>query len=280
MNKTLKKQVIPLLIMSFSCFVIFYIVPIVMNIIYAFIDYVGEGQFVGFQNYNMLFYDELFREALGNTGIFLGIGIPIMLISGYVIGMLLGHLNEHLKWAKLPFLMSILLPTASVTYAWEILFGNGSFIGETLLGINMWQTQTRDIIPLLLLYIWKNVGYCILVFLVGWTTIPKEIHEAAQVDGANGWERQRYITFPLMIPSICVAFVLALVQGLKIGRESFILYGELPKTSLYMIQNYFRARFIQMDIGVMSSAAVILEGIIGIVLIICYYSLGIRNNRE
>ena len=276
MNQTLRRQLMPILILCFIGYMFFNGMPILMNIIYSLTDYT-DGRFVGLQNYSLLFYDELFRQALYRTGIFLGLGIPIMLVLAYVIGMLLVNIQDTFKWAKLPFLMSILLPTASITYTWNLLFGDGSFIGEKVLGINTWVTQSQDIMPIILLYTWKNIGYCILIFLVGWTTIPKEVYEAAQIDGANGWEKTRYITMPLMVPFICGAFILALVQGLKIGRETFILYGEYPKESIYMIHNFFRTRFIQMDIGTMSSAAVMLEVLIGLLLGLLYYGIRLKN---
>lgn len=278
MNKRLQKKMCPIFIVGLLMFIIFYICPLLMNVYYSFIEYSKGMQFVGLVNYKVLFQDEFFWLALKNTLIFLVYGISALLFFSYGVGVLIIYVGEELKYSKLPFLIAMLLPTAAITFTWQLLFGDYTFMAQQIFKIVPWENQTQDMIPLILLYLWKNCGYCILIFIAGWMTIEKEVYEAAEIDGAKSIHCLRYITIPLMIPSLFFTFILAIVQGLKIGRDIYILYGEYPKESIYMIQSYFRQNFLQMNVEQMSSASVIL-GIILIIMILIVYKLGFKKKK-
>ncbi|MHC1749364.1 MAG: carbohydrate ABC transporter permease [Cellulosilyticaceae bacterium] len=278
MNKRLQKKMCPIFIIGLLMFVIFYIYPLLMNVYYSFSEYSKGMQLVGLLNYKVLFQDQFFWLALKNTLIFLGYGVSGLLVFSYGVGVLIIYVGKDLKYSKVPFLIAMLLPTAAITFTWQLLFGDDTFMAQHIFKIIAWENQPQDMIPLILLYLWKNCGYCILIFIAGWMTIEKEVYEAAEIDGAKSIQRLRYITLPLMRPSLFFAFILAIVQALKIGRDIYILYGEYPKESIYIIQSYFRQNFLQMNVQQMSSASVIL-GMLLMIMILIVYKLGFKRKK-
>lgn len=237
------------------------------------VQYGNNIKFVGIIQYLNLFKDEKFIMSMLNTMVFFSISIPIMLIFSYVLAKLLIVTEKSLKWNKLPFLMPILLPSGGITYAWHLLLGNDSFIGKNILYLSDWENKWQDLIPIIILFIWKNSGYLILIFIVGFILIPRSVYEASSLDGANKLKTEVYMTLPLMKQSIYISLVFSMIQGLKIGREIFMLYGENSKYSIYLIPAYFKERFLSMNIEMMSCAAIFFMFTLLLVIALCYFFL-------
>lgn len=256
-HKLLNQTTRWLLGISLIGYLFFYIFPLGMNVYFSVIEYGYEVSFVGFHQYSRLFQDELFKMALKNNVLFISIALPLGLILAYVISRILTLEYTLLKRIRFLFLVPILLPTASLTYTWELIFRQNGFMNQWFLHCNAWENKWQDLMPMILLFVWKNTGYAILIFMAGFLMIPKEVYEAASLEGASRLGLERYITLPMMRGPGFLSIVIGVVQALKIGRESYILYGERSKDSIYMLPNYFREQFMSMNVEKMSSAAII-----------------------
>lgn len=260
---------------AISGYVFFYVIPVLMTMFFSLIEYGYEIDFVGLQQYVHLYDDDRFLLAFKNTLWFLIAGIPTNIIFSYVVAKLLIVIQPMFRLGKVPFLIPILLPSAAITYVWNIFFCKGSWINQVMLHSNEWENKWQDIVPILLLFLWKNAGYCILIFMAGFLVISKEIIEAGMLDGGNRLRIERWIILPMMRGPIFLATVITIVQGLKVGREIYLLYGDQIKDSLYMLPHYFRERFMAMNIEVMSSAAVVFT-----VLILIFIGMIYKTYKE
>jgi len=259
-------------------FFLFHIVPVLMNIFFSVIDYGKKIRFLGLQHYILLFKDKLFITAFSNNIIFFLLAIPLMILVAYPLARILSSCGFSFRWIKLPFLIPILVPSAAITHVWSILFGEENFIGKYIFHLSGWKAQWQDILPLLILFIWKNCGYHILIFMIGFMLIPSEIYEASAIDGASKRQQEFYITLPLMTGPFFISILFTFIQQLKIGREFLLLYGEVPKESLYLLPYYFREEFFNMNIGRMSSAAVIFPSPILLAFFTLYKFISRKEN--
>ena len=111
-------------------------------------------------------------------------------------------------------------------------------------------------------YIWKNLGYHIVLWTAGLTAIPKSLYEAAAVDGASWWKKFRYITLPNLRAVLCTISVLAFLNSFKVFREAYLVAGDYPDESMYLLQHLFNNWFRELSLDKLSAAAVVVSVII------------------
>ena len=123
---------------------------------------------------------------------------------------------------------------------------------------------------ILLLYLWKNVGYGVILLLAGLMTIPKEQYAVSELDGAGKWQKFWHITTPQMWNPVFFALLFAMINGFKCFREIFLIGGEHPGKELYMMQHFMNNSFENLNYGKLSVASVLLFGVIATVMGISY----------
>ena len=120
---------------------------------------------------------------------------------------------------------------------------------------------------LVAVYLWKNLGYDMILWLSGLMGIPDSLYEAAKMDGAGGWKCFLHITCPLLLPTAFLTGILSLVNAFKVFREAWMIAGNYPHDSIYMLQNLFNNWFLKLDMQKMTAAAVMLAVVLGCILI-------------
>jgi len=240
-------------------FSVFYIVPFGITIWRTLSDY-GGTHFVGLTNYVNVFGSNAFQLAVGNTLKFITLGVVCLLVLSLAIALLL---NKGLKGTdsfRATYILPLVLPTASVIMVFRILFDNGGIINYVLSNLGLHSVDFlysgNTFWVLLLLYIWKNIGYGIILMVSGLTQIPKEYYEAAKVDGAGGFYRLWKITLPLLSPTIMFATLFAIMFAFKAFREAYALAGDYPDNSIYMLQHFMSNNFAHLNYTRLSVAAV------------------------
>lgn len=188
--------------------------------------------FVGFENYVHVFEDPAVQQAFLNLGIFLIINVPLTIVFGLLLA---SGLDAVVHWKGL-FRVAYYIPyvTASVATiaVWIFLFsGNG--VVNTLLGslapAPSWLANPVLIMPLIAVYVtWKNLGFYILLYLAALQNVPKELHEAAQLDGAGRWDRFRSVTLPAVRPVTSLVILLSIITTGQIFTEPYLLTGGGP----------------------------------------------------
>ena len=232
-----------------------------------------SGKFVGINNYSNVLQNKAFRMAVTNTGKFIIICVPILLLLSLILSVMIYNLRKYKSFFKTSFLIPLAVPVSSVVFLWKVVFHQSGLFNDLLARLGLegadW-ISTRAFPVLVFSYIWKNIGYDIVLWMAGLDTISKALYEAAAVDGANAWKRFRYITLPGLLPTIYIVSVLSLLNTVKVFREAYLIAGTYPRDdNIYMLQHLFNNWFTKLDIQKMCAAAVMVAlVIIAIVLIL------------
>lgn len=216
----------------------------------------GPRGFVGLQNYTELLRDRVFWKAFGNTAFYIVTIVPLQLAVGLAIAV---ALNEAIR-ARDAFRMIYFLPVVTTIVAGAIVFrlilsktgplaGLVSDLG-TLLNLplalpDMLGSTAYSKWSVVLLTLWKNVGFTMVVYLAALQGVPQELYDAAHVDGASGWQRFRNVTWPLISPTTFFLFILQTIGAFQIFTEPFVMTRGGPAQSSmpvvqYIYDNAFR----------------------------------------
>lgn len=224
--------------------VLFFLVPFALNFVKSFLK---GRRFVFLQNYADVLGNEVFAMAAWNTLRFLLAAVPLIFLLAFGAALLLNRGMRGSAFFRTVFVFPMVLPVCSVILFFDILFAesgamNGLF---TALGLPVvqWLDSRWAFWVLVLLYIWKNIGYDIVLFLAALNSISKVFYEAADIEGASGWDKMRYVTLPMIRPHLVFLVVISVVNGFKAFREAYILCGDYPHESIYMLQHYINNNF-------------------------------------
>jgi len=259
---------------------IFYIIPYFLGLFYSFTTGISNKSFIGFENYSQLFRNGTFLLSLKNTLIFTAISIPLVIIISFSIALFLNTFTKQISFIRGLFIIPLIVPTASVTNVWKIIFGDYGLINGMLNKFGLNSVRFFDgkfaMAMVILIFVWKNCAYNIILFSVALSKIPKGIIEHAQLDGASKLSLLKYITIPMVSPTTFFVFLLSIISSFKIFREVFLLYGNYPNENVYFLQHFMNNNFYNLDYARLSSASTILSVFLIAVLLIFF----IRDKRK
>ena len=165
------------------------------------------------------------------------------------------------------------VPAASVVLFWQLLFDREGILNHILEKFHIqgpdYMNSSAAFGVLVAVYIWKNLGYDMILWLSGLLGIPESLYEAARIDGAGEFQCFWYITRPLLVQTAFLTGTLSLVNAFKVFREAWMIAGNYPHDSIYMLQNLFNNWFTKLDMQKMTAGAVMLAAVLGIFLILC-----------
>jgi multiple sugar transport system permease protein len=242
-------------------FAVFYIAPFGITIQKTFSGGISGFNFVGLENYLRVLQSPTFRLAVGNTFKFIGVGVPILMVLSLCISLILNTRLKGADFFRSVYILPLVLPVASVILVFQILFENGGMINHMLValgipGIDFLHSKHMFWV-LIILYVWKNLGYSIILMMSGLCAIPREYYEAVRVDGAGAVGQFRSITLPLMVPTFFFVMIISIINSFKAFREAFILGGSYPDDSIYMIQHFMNNNFDRLNYSRLSVSAVL-----------------------
>ncbi len=251
---------------------VFFVVPFGITVFLSFMESRGSSTFVGFKNYVDVLNSSTFRLAAANTLKFNALAVPLILILSFALAMLLFKKLRGYNFFRTVFVFPLVLPVASVVLFFQIIFSESGIINQILDALHLtsvdWMNSSAAFVVLLALYLWKNAGYNIILFLAALNSIPKEYYEAAELDGANGWVRTTRITLPLIVPYTFFIVVISIINSFKAFREAFILFGAHPDQSIYMLQHFMNNNFENLNYIRLSVGAILLFLVIFILMFI------------
>lgn len=265
-NKTVKYFIAASLIGT-GVFLLFPYAYVVVN---SFIK-TGSGSFVGLDNYTAVLSSEAFMTAMGNTALFMAVSVPVILVLSLLISVYIYENPRLAGCLKTSFLIPMAIPVTSVVLMWRFLFDDNGIINGILNGCGMdtvnWMNTEAAFWILVLSYVWKNLGYNIILWLAALSAIDPGIGEAARIDGAGGWQRLTRVTLPAAKNGAFVIIVLAALSSFKVFREAYLVAGEYPHDSIYMVQHIFNNWFRNLEIDKLAAGAVI-NSLILIILVL------------
>ena len=230
--------------------------------------------FVGLQNFISLFQNQAYLQAAGNTLLFSIISLPLVVGLSLGLAMILnGKLKARSQLRSL-FLSPLLVPVASIVLVWQVVFSYNGALNTSLANFGFipvdWLKSDSARFVIIGLYLWKNLGYNMVLFLAALNAVPVEMLDSARVDGANAWQRFRSITFKYLTPTLLFTLVISFINSFKIFRETYLLAGDYPYEVLYMLQHYMNNMFRSLDYQKLSAAAIIMALVMMVVIAILF----------
>ena len=249
----------------------FLVLPFGYTFLRSFTTGLGWGRFVGLENYAQLFGNRLFLLALKNTFLFLACGLALILPLSLFLALLLQKAGKWGKPLALALLFPMVLPVSAIVIVVNLVFAENGLLSQ-MTGPYPWMDSPFAFVILLGLYLWKNVGIGVVILLAGLTTIPGELYESANMDGAGKWTRLTKVTLPMLRPELLVVTILSSLNAFKNFREAFVLGGDHPHESIYMLQHFMNNNFENMNFPRLSVAAVVFFA-----LLFCLYALLLKS---
>lgn len=229
----------------------------------SFLDAMGRS-FVGMANYAAVWGNEAFRMAAKNTLYFFAAAVPALYLVSLALSLLVYRPGAGQRLFKTSLVLPMVLPAAAMALVWRILFCPDGLWNQLLYAFTgkPWEqdwVHGKAAFPILVsTYLWKNIGYDMLLWLAGLSAIPQSLYDAARVDGAGEPAQLRYITLPCLQGTMGLVLVLSVVNSFRVYREAYLLAGSYPDLSIYMLPHLFSHWFLTLDIQKMSTAAVFL----------------------
>ena len=258
------------LLPSFLGVGVFFIVPFGVVVYYSLIDGVGSRNFVLFDNFKALFKNAAFLMAAKNTLSFSALAVPLAVVLAMVLALMLECRIPLKSQFRTFFLSPMMVPVASVVLIWQVLFNYNGTINELVLtlggGRTDWLQSDYCQLVVILLFLWKNLGYNMILFMAGLANIPRELLEVADVEGATEIYKFFAIKLRYLSPTVLFVTILSLINSFKVFREVYLLTGDYPYEKLYMLQHFMNNTFRSLDYQKLSAAAVVMA-IVMVVLI-------------
>ena len=259
---------------SFLGVLLFFVIPFAVVIYYSFIDSVTDPEFIWFENFARLFKNSAFLLALKNTGIFSAIAVPLVVVISLLLAVLLDANVPYKSTFRTIFLSPMIVPAASVILIWQMLFDYHGVINDIAAKFGAepveWMKSDVGIIVVVLLFLWKNIGYNMIMFMSSLTAVPRDLLEVAELDGCTGVQRFFKIKMRYIASSVSFVTIMSLINSFKVFREVYLLTGNYPYDSMYTLQHFMNNTFSNADYQKLSSAAVVLclimIAIIGVLL--------------
>lgn len=257
----------------------FLVIPVFIALLGSFHNWNplgGTFSFTGFDNYIRMFNDRVFYRSMVNTAIFTFIVVFFRVVIGLALAYAINsELIKYKSFYRTIFYMPTVTPLIAVAYVWRIMFNPQFGAINQFLGTNInWLFDSRFALPaIMLLTIWKDFGYAVILFMAGLNNIPEDSLEAAEIDGASRFQLFRKIILPLLKPTTTVVIVTSIISYLQSFIQVMVLTDGGPGTSTY-VSSYiiYQEAFVNYNFGYASAIAFILL-IITIILTVIYFKV-------
>lgn len=274
--------------------ILFSIIPILISLVISFtnLDITGLGnwgavKFTGLDNFINLFKDSLFLQSVGNTLFYVVIGVPAVIVLSLTSAIMINFgQNKFFKLMRLIFYTPSITNTVAVAVVWTFMYNPSTGLINNILhsiGIGSigWLTDQHVAkFALIILAVWKAIGLNMLIFLAALQGVPKDLYEAAELDGASWWQQTRHITIPSLTFSIFFVTVTTLIGWFQFFDEPFVMtkggpLGSTNSVALFVYQNGFQ----QSNFGYAASASFIMFAAIIVATLIQFKIQNKQQNR-
>jgi multiple sugar transport system permease protein len=271
-------------------FLVFMLGPVVASLLLSVSDMTSRDlrdplsvEFLGLGNFFELFQDTTFLSAVGNTAYFVGVGVPLTIVVALLIALALNNgVNRMRTFFRAGFYTPVVTSIVAIAVVWKYILEPDGLLNQAIgtLGITGpdWLNDTTWSMPsLIVMAMWRNMGTLMIVFLAGLQSIPREIYEAAELDGASAVQRFFGHTLPLMKPNILLGCVLISVYYFQFFEEAFVMTGGGPLDSTLSITYFTYNQFGYGNYGLASAASYVLALAIGVVTLVQFRLLRAKD---
>lgn len=252
---------------SFLGMLIFFVAPFCVVIYYSFIAGALDHSFVGLKNYIAVWNNGAFQIAVKNTAVFSGLSVPLAVVLALALALMLECRIPFKSQFRTFFLSPMMVPVASIILVWQVLFHSNGVVNEFLsvFGVKAidWLKSDYCMVVIVLLFLWKNLGYNMILFMAALNNIPKELLEVAEVEGASKAYQFFHIKLRYLSPTVLFVTILSIINSFKVFREIYLLSGDYPYEGLYMLQHFMNNMYNKnLDYQRLSASAIMLAVVI------------------
>ncbi len=254
---------------------VFFVLPFFIVMYYSLcknppVDY----SFVGLRNIFMVLRNAAFRQASKNTLLFSLLAVPLAVIIPLFLALLLEMKIPLKSQFRSIFLSPLMVPVASVVLVWQVIFHYDGMANEILNAVGQesvdWFNTRSALIVIIVLFLWKNIGYNMILFMSALGSVPKDLIEVSYLENASPWQiffniKIRYITSTILFVTI-----MSLISSFKVFREIFLLKGTHPTQYMYMLQTFMNNRYDALDYHILSSAALIMSAVMIVIIALLF----------
>ena len=279
-----KKIVWLLLLPGLAGLLAFYVVPFFGGIYFSLMDGTFANAFVGLANYKRVWQNPMFQLGLKNTWELSLLCAPVI----WLLAFLLAGMLKTLKHRATPFrnilLLPYLMPSSAMLLIWTLMFDYGGVVNRlvTAMGFErvLWLEEDALRFPIVLLYIWKNVGFSVVLFASALSAVHPSLYEYASLEGAGWWTQSFRITLPQILPTAFLVFVLAWVNAFKTFKEAYFIGGDYPTTQIYTLQHFMNNKFAKLEYQDVTAAAYMFAVGVMVLFALMYMSKAVRSPSE
>jgi multiple sugar transport system permease protein len=267
---------------NFIGFAIFTLGPIIFAGILAFTDWDGNGPltFVGFKNFTDIFSDDRFTASLQNTIIYSLFTVPFTLIVALALAIALNQKIHGRNFFRTVTFFPYVASLVAVAAVWNMIFtpAKSGIANQVLINVFhmdalKWAASPKTVMMTIILFsIWKNMGYYMVIYLAGLQGINSELYEAGSLDGANAWQKFRYITLPQLRPTTFFVTIILTINCFKIYDIVYMLAGGssgiINKSAIVIVYYVYEEAFRNWKLGRASAAALVLFAIVLLITLI------------
>ena len=233
MKETLKKYYGIFALPTTAVFTVVFLIPFILGLYLSFCDFttVSDSVFTGISNYKEVFRDENFLNALWFTVKFTVVSVVSINLIAFSLALLLTNKIRGRNFFRTVFFMPNLVGGIVLGYIWQLII-NGvlSFAGVTIT-----YDPTYGFWGLVVLMNWQMIGYMMIIYIAGIGNIPKDLIDAAKVDGASSWDILRHVTIPMVMPSVTICLFLTLTNAFKLFDSNLALTDGAPSRQTAML---------------------------------------------
>ena len=255
---------------SFLGVLVFFVIPFLVVIFYSMVDNPIAKNFVGIDNYKMVLANNAFKRAVTNTFRFSVIAVPLAVLLSLLLAIMLEAKLPFRSQFRTFFLSPMMVPVASVVLIWQVLFSYNGAVNDLLahLGVDKidWLKSQYSHVVIVILFLWKNLGYNMILFMAALASIPKDILEVARLESANALQTFFYIKVRYLSSTFLFVTIMSLINSFKVFREVYMLTTDYPYDTIYMLQHFMNNMFKKLDYQKLSSAAVLMSLVMVVII--------------
>ena len=261
-----KKSVLLFLLPGLVGLLMFYVVPFFGGLYYSFTDGSYKNAFVGFDNYINVLNNSIFQTGLKNTFELSLICMPLVWLLSFLIALSLTRLKRGGNFFRNSVLLPYVMPSSAILLIWLLLFDYGGVINRiwvALFGfrVNFLEGSAMRF-PVILMFVWKNLGFAVIIFLSAMQTVPAPLYEYAVLEGASFLRIAWSVTLPQILPTGFLVMILEWVNAFKIFKEIYFIGGAYPGYEMYTLQNYMNNMYSNLNYQNVTTAAYIFAVIV------------------
>lgn len=248
---------------SFLGVMTFFIVPFGVIIRYSMLDNPISAKYVGLENFKSVASNEAFMTAVKNTAMFSAIAVPLAVVLSLILAIVLDLKIPFRSQFRTFFLSPMMVPVASIVLIWQVLFHNNGAVNDFIMKFGLeridWMKSKYSIVVIVILFLWKNLGYNMILFMAALASIPKDILEVARLESANAFQTFFYIKTRYLSSTVLFVTIMSLISSFKIFREIYLLTTDYPYPTMYMLQHYMNNKFKKLDYQALSAGAIMMS---------------------